>query len=105
MNLIKKIKINKAQFTDKMKSKDNSPDLSLSSQELNSFDREKLLELAYEKDMIKEDSFNFIAFNELMSYEESEEVEKKILRRIKMITKRKKNKTKNEEKRHLLYFS
>ena len=59
-----------------MNSKDNSPDLSLSSQELNSFDREKLLELAYEKDKIKEeDSFNFIVFNELMSYEESEEVE------------------------------
>ena len=75
MSLIKKIKINKTQFTDKMNSKDNSPDLSLLSQELNNFDREKLLELAYEKDKIKEeDSFNFIAFNELMSYEEPEKV-------------------------------
>ena len=68
MSLIKKIKINKTRFTDKMNSKDNSPDLHQSSQELNSFDREKLLELAYEKDKIKEEySFNFIEFNELMS--------------------------------------
>ena len=52
-----------------MNSKDNSPDLSLSSQELNCFDHEKLLKLAYEKNKIKEeDSLNFIAFNELMSY-------------------------------------
>ena len=48
--------MNKTQFTDKMNSKDNSPDLSLSSQELNSFDREKLLEFAYEKNKIEEDS-------------------------------------------------
>ena len=53
---------------------DLDSDSSFTSRELAHFDREKLIELAYEKDQaFEEEKFNFISFNQLMGLEESDE--------------------------------
>ena len=52
---------------------DLDSDSSFTSRELAHFDREKLIELAYEKDQaFEEEKFNFISFNQLMGLQESD---------------------------------
>ena len=61
-------------LSEELQNLDLDSDSSFTSQELAHFDREKLIELAYEKDQaFEEEKFNFISFNQLMGLQESEE--------------------------------
>ena len=61
-------------LAEELQNLDLDSDSSFTSQELAHFDREKLIELAFEKDQaFEEEKFNFISFNQLMGLEESDE--------------------------------
>ena len=61
-------------LAEELQNLDLDSDSSFISQEFAHFDREKLLELAFEKDQaLEEEKFNFISFNQLMGLEESDE--------------------------------
>ena len=61
-------------LAEELQNLDLNSDSSFTSQKLAHFDREKLLELAFEKDQaFEEEKFNFISFNQLIGLEESDE--------------------------------
>ena len=60
-------------LAEELQNLDLDSDSSFTSRELAHFDREKLLELAYEKDQaFEEEKFDFISFNQLIGLEESD---------------------------------
>ena len=58
-------------LAEELQNLDLNSDSSFTSQELAHFDREKLIELAFDKDQAK-NKFNFISFNQLVGLEESD---------------------------------